>query len=98
MKQFSLRELFLLVFACACACGWWIERRDKRREFNNLKNITLEMGKYAYDEYGMESGFSEKSGNLYINGKRIWSLYPTDSPYFPMNSEDNGGRNKWPPH
>jgi hypothetical protein len=88
LPRFTLRDLFWLVMVCALVMGWWWERREERRQKANLREIILAMSKYAYDTYGMEGGFSEFSGYLYINGQRIWSV---DNSRYPAEEEDN-----WP--
>jgi hypothetical protein len=86
--KLHLRDLFWLVLVCALGMGWWWERREDRRKTSNLWKIVLAMGKCAHDKYGMEGGFSEDAGYLYINGKRIWS---TDDSQWPAEEPTN-----WP--
>ena len=93
LPQLTLRELFLLVVIAAMGCGWWVDHSRFRREFYNLQKITLEISKYAHDEYGMEGGFNEYSGYLYINGKRIWAVDPERFPEF---SDSNGAHQPEP--
>jgi hypothetical protein len=44
LPQFSLRELFLLVLACALGVGWWCDSANRVRE-NRLLQLELNAAK-----------------------------------------------------